>query len=110
MSTTSLHSIAYDVIEYCQSEFDIQNVYIVFSLNEDLDCWATCEQDFDTAFISYKIDVHPKQELRNFVASLVHEMVHVKQYVTNEWKDDGEEEALNLQYQITDKIWKEGVI
>jgi|TARA_R100000315_G_C5202408_1_gene119216 hypothetical protein len=109
-STPSLHSIAYDVIEYCQVEFDIQSVYVIFSLNEELDCWATCEEDPDTAFSSYRIEVHPKQDLRDFVASLVHEMVHVKQFVTDKWEGDGEEEALNLQYKITDKIWKEGVI
>ena len=33
MSTTSLHSIAYDVIEYCQVEFDIQSVYVVIATN-----------------------------------------------------------------------------
>tara|TARA_R110001592_G_scaffold158191_2_gene389284 strand:+ start:10291 stop:10623 length:333 start_codon:yes stop_codon:yes gene_type:complete len=110
MSTTSLHSIAYDVIEYCQVEFDIQSVYVVFSLNEDLDCWATCEEDFEMAFKSYQIEVHPDQKLREFVASLVHEMIHVKQYVTGKWEGDGEEEALKLEYEITDKIWKEGVV
>ena len=110
LSTTSLHSIAYDVIEFCQNEFDIPSVYINFSVNEDLDCWATCEEDPETIFTSYMIEVYPKQSIRDFVASLVHEMVHVKQFVTNEWEGDGEEEALNLQYEITDKIWRKGVI
>ena len=110
-STPSLHAIAYDVIEYCQKEFDLlPSIGINFSLNEELDCWASCEEDNTTIFPSYIIEVYPKQNLRDFVASLVHEMIHVKQFATNDWKDDGEEEALNLQYEITDKIWKEGVI
>jgi hypothetical protein len=37
-------------------------------------------------------------------------MVHVKQWEKNRWNGDGEAEAERLQYKLTDKMWKEGIL
>tara|TARA_Y100000310_G_C20415209_1_gene683974 strand:+ start:627 stop:758 length:132 start_codon:yes stop_codon:yes gene_type:complete len=36
--------------------------------------------------------------------TIMHEMVHVKQYIRNEWIGDGEAEAWNLQESMTEKF------
>ena len=58
----------------------------------------------------YVIEVALGQTLRDFIATVVHEMVHVKQWVTNRWWGDGEREARRLQYKLADKFWKEGLL
>ena len=58
----------------------------------------------------YDIEINFNQSLRDFVATIVHEMVHVKQYATGKWKGTGEREASNLQYKLTDKLWKENIL
>ena len=50
------------------------------------------------------------QDLRDYIATLVHELVHVKQWETNKWTGDGEKEAEKLQYKLTDKLWKNGIL
>ena len=70
-------------------------------------CWGTCEEGDD----SFNITIANDQEsVRDFVATITHEMVHVKQYVTGKWKGTGEREASNLQYKLTDKLWKENIL
>ena len=48
------------------------------------------------------------QYLRDFVATLMHELVHVLQWERDEWEDDGEKEAEDKQYELADEFWKEG--
>jgi len=42
--------------------------------------------------------------------TIVHEMIHVKQYVRNEWTGDGEQEAEKLEDELTDELWKENIL
>jgi len=37
-------------------------------------------------------------------------MVHVMQWETGKWSGEGEREANKLQYKLTDKLWKEGIL
>ena len=59
---------------------------------------------------SYRIMVAHYQSVRDFVATLVHELIHVKQWETGKWTGNGEKECERLQYKLTDKIWKKGIL
>lgn len=72
-----------------------------------IDCYGMCEQISES---HYKIWVCDNQCTRDFVATIVHELVHVVQWVTGKWKGHGEKEANNLQYLITDRLWRESYI
>ena len=45
------------------------------------------------------------QNLRDVVATICHEMVHVQQWVRDSWYGDGEPEAEERQYQLADDYW-----
>ena len=47
---------------------------------------------------NYVIDLATDQFLRDFLATLMHELVHVHQWERDEWEGDGEKEAENKQY------------
>jgi len=93
-----------------------------------------CRHEDDRLFL---IDVEKNQSLREFVTTVIHELVHVKQYVKREmvdfwdvktksrkirWKTSvygygtayarqpWEKEAFRLQEVYTDRVWNEGVI
>ena len=102
-------SQAYKIVEWCRKYFSIPDgVEITCKLNiyDDMDCWGFCEEDE----CKYRIVVSTNQSLRDFVATIVHEMVHVMQWETDTWDGDGEAEASHLQYSVTDKLWSEGVL
>ena len=71
-------------------------------------CAGYCEEGNTDR--SYVITIDNNQSLRDFVMTIVHEMVHVKQWVRNEWTGDGESEAWELQEKLTDELWKENII
>jgi hypothetical protein len=58
----------------------------------------------------YKIVVAVNQPLRQWVMTLVHELIHFKQYKEGCWTGDGEEEAWSLQEQLTDELWAEDIL
>ena len=100
--------IALKVVDWCLEEFEIY-AYIKLKLGDysDFKCWGQCSQGRKD---HYTIEIAKDQTLRDFVATVVHEMVHVKQWVTNKWLGDGEAEAEMLQYKLTDKLWKENLL
>jgi len=96
--------IAKAVVLFCLGEFRMRKMPFIDVKITSLDgYWGYCTG-------SQKIGVEKNQTIRNFVATIVHEMVHAKQYFTGEWRGTGEMEARQLQYKITDKIWKKGLI
>ena len=101
--------IALKVIDWCLEEFEIYaNINLEIGVYNDFKCWGQCyEGDSED---QYTIEVSKDQTLRDFVATVVHEMIHVKQSVTDEWQGDGEAEAEERQYKLTDKLWKEGIL
>ena len=97
------------VVSWCINHFnlDVHNTDINVELKVITDCYGTCIDNDDGG---YDITISINQSLRDFVATIVHEMVHVKQYITGEWQGEGEREASKLQYKLTDKLWKEGIL
>ena len=69
-------------------------------------CWGLCEQIGSR----YKITVSPNQTIRDFTATIMHELVHVKQWETGDWQGTGERECKKLEYKLADQAWSEGAI
>ena len=101
--------IALKVIDWCLEEFGIY-AYINLKLGDynDFKCWGQCYEGHGKHH--YTVEIAKNQTLRDFVATIVHEMVHVKQWETDIWKGEGEAEANSLQYKLTDKLWKENLL
>ena len=97
------------IVSWCMNHFnlDVHKTSINVLLWPVPDCMGTCVDNDEGG---YDIEINFNQSLRDFVATIVHEMVHVKQYVTGEWKGTGEREANKLQYKLTDKLWKENIL
>jgi len=87
----------------------IRNLDIFIKIKNLDDCTGYCQKLNDNAR-SFIIAVDNNQSLRDFVVTVIHEMVHVKQYVRNKWDGDGESEAWGLQDTLADEIWKENSI
>jgi hypothetical protein len=97
------------VVSWCINYFklDVHSTKIDVTLEEITDADGTCVDNDDGG---YDISISINLPLRDFVATIVHEMVHVKQYTTDKWRGSGEKEADKLQYKLTDKIWKENIL
>ena len=106
-----LRTITEAVITWCVKYFDLNKKdELLFSvkIHPRDNCWGYCEQG--SVDRSYKIYVADNQTIRNFVATLAHEMVHVKQWETGKWVGEGEREAARLQYLLADEIWRKGLV
>jgi len=106
-------NIAEKTIAWCIKRLEMSRIrtleiYVSIESVPD-DCYGYCENR-DKINRSFKIALTNKQNLRYFVMTLVHEMIHVKQYVRNSWFGDGEPEAYDLQEELTDEIWKENIL
>jgi hypothetical protein len=101
--------IARKVINWCLEEFELDaTVKIKIISYSELKCFGQCsEGNKDNHFL---IEVAKDQTLRDFVATVVHEMVHVKQWETGKCRGDGEAEAERLQYKLTDELWEENIL
>ena len=97
------------VVSWCINHFnlDVHATNINVELDVITDCFGTCVDNDEGG---YDITISINQSLRNFVATITHEMIHVKQYVTGEWQGDGEKECEELQYVLADKVWKEDIL
>ena len=101
--------IALKVIDWCLEEFGIYvNIKLKLGDYSKFKCWGQCYEGNNEHH--YTIEIAKDQTLRDFVATVVHEMIHVKQWVTDEWQGDGEAEAEERQYKLTDKLWKENIL
>ena len=78
--------IAQRVLDWCGDFFCLNgNVEVHLSLiksRKDIDCWGECTEGEGK---SYDIKVVHEQTLRDFVATITHEMVHVKQWESGVW-------------------------
>ncbi len=101
--------IALKVIDWCLEHFGIYaNIHLKIGEYSDFKCWGQCyEGDAENNYI---VEVAKDQTLRDFVATVVHEMVHVWQWETDDWDGDGEDEAEYWQYRLTNKLWKENIL
>ena len=75
-------------------------------------CWGSVVDSGGeiTSMTMFDMTIANNQSIRDFVATIVHEMVHINQYITGEWEGDGEKEAEDNQYVIADKVWQEGIV
>ena len=105
-----LHEFAEIAGQWLAKFFSLKDVKkVTIDIDRHLDCCGECGERDATEDATYEISVNPKQSLRDFIATIVHEFVHIKQWETGKWDGDGEAEAARLQYSITDRMWKEGV-
>jgi len=100
--------VALQTAEWFIDYFSLREVVINFRLAKCKDCWGYCIEGNKEH--SYNIRIATDQILRDFVATIIHEMVHVMQWETGMWNGSGEREANRLQYKLTDKLWQEGII
>ena len=101
-------SIATRVVETCSERWDLYsrvNIHIVEK--SDIQCKGCCRRDSENEF---SIWVARDQTIRDFVATVAHEMVHVRQWTRNHWHGDGEAEADEIQFMIADLMWESGKI
>ena len=100
-------------ITWCRGCFNIRDDCIItYKLKHSPteDSWAICDRIDDSTF---EIVVHPIMCMRDTVATVIHEMLHVKQWVNESHRDntdDGEAEAENLQYKLADLMWSLGIL
>ena len=111
--SASMHekTIAQKTIKWCINRLGlsrIRNLNILMEISTLKDCWGTCEEGNKDR--SYIITIDSGQSIRNYVMTIVHEMIHVKQYVRNEWTGDGEKEAEKLEEKLADELWKENIL
>tara|TARA_Y100001963_G_scaffold127070_1_gene180134 strand:+ start:308 stop:667 length:360 start_codon:yes stop_codon:yes gene_type:complete len=97
------------VAKWCVKRFNLEGITINISIERDVDCWGEC--GVGTEGNQYDIMVCSNQPLRDFVATIVHEMIHVAQWEKNEWYEtDGEKECEDLQYKLTDELWRKNIL
>ena len=127
--------IVYKVIEWTIKRLKLARmsslyIYVVLKKLRGVD--GECSMEDDTRRI-FTIEIHKNLKLRQLIMTLIHEMVHVKQFARNEmddfpingrqrWKsktlpksinyDDmpWEKEATRLQEKLTDEFWREDQI
>ena len=108
--------VAESAIQWFFTKFDLHNPSYLIRLNltkyEDLQCWGESFQVDDIVYErrEYVISISTDQNFRDFVATLMHELVHVQQWELDDWEGDGEKEAESRQYELADEFWKEGLI
>ena len=105
-----LQAVGYKVIDWCSDYWDVHPEVLFYPVSHSQIkcCGQSYEHDWHIG--TYVIEVSIDQSLRDFVATIVHEMVHVKQWTTGKWRGDGEREAYRLQYKLTDRLWKDDIL
>ena len=99
-----------DAIEWFVGKYDFDdgcNFTVNLKTYESMDCYGETQQFMKN---KYEINLATDQGLRDFLATLMHELVHVHQWERGDWEDDGEQEAEDKQYKLADEFWKEGLI
>ena len=111
--------MVYKVVLWCMKKFDMYHEAIridarIKKLKDDAgyceEKWEPVVNDEGHISAKYQITVAQNQMLRDFVMTIVHEMIHVRQYVSGRWHGDGEAEAWALQESYTDELWRENII
>ena len=107
-----MDAVLLKAVEWCRSHFAIGSsvgirIRITAASHKDHhhQCGSCTWNDDDEV---YDIAVTAGQSLRDAVATIAHEMVHVMQWETwpeERWDDDGEAEAEALQYELADALW-----
>ena len=76
---------------------------------KQMGCYGLCyEWDVEGSNVDYVIDVAIDQSVRDMLATVFHECVHLWQWERGTWKGEGEHEAEQLQYELADEYWRCG--
>ena len=113
--TNPKENITHDAIRWflcrygMESDQENSDKKIQVSLTEykDIKCWGECVEG---KLYDYEIKLATDQCLRDYLATVMHEMVHVRQWERYRWTGDGEKEAEELQYKLADDFWTCGII
>jgi len=92
-----------DVVRYCCHRYEMEGLSITVKMEETANC---CGESWQKTATEYGMRICANQNLRDVVATICHEMVHVVQWVENEWQGDGELEATARQYDLADDYWQ----
>ena len=95
-----------DVDDY---EGDHENITITTNARQykDIECYGQC-YEWDQGGVDYVIDIAVDQSVRDMLATIFHECVHLWQWERGTWKGEGEREATQLQYELADEYWRCG--
>ena len=91
-----------------KGDFERVNVRINAWQYKDLKCYGQCYEWEHSDQMDYVIDVAIDQSIRDTLATIFHECVHLWQWERGHWKGEGEREANELQYELADEYWKSG--
>ena len=109
-TATIKEELAWRVAIHLQIEHRLHcKIEIHLSTSAQLGCWGMAWQHEDKDN-PYCISVAEDQSLRDFVATIAHELIHVKQWLRGGYVGDGEAEAESEQYEMADAMWMEGVV
>ncbi len=102
-------NIARDVIEWCFEEGVVCrggiDIHVELCKHKTYECWGSIgESDWCWSMTSWEMTVATDQSPRDFVATIMHEMIHVNQAITNTSEGDAEEECEQRQYELADRI------
>ena len=96
------YHIIEDVVRYCCHTMQLEGLEISVKLEENSNC---CGESWQKTANKYGMRIRTKQSLRDIVATICHEMVHVQQWTNDKWQGDGEKEAEAKQYNLADEYW-----
>ena len=89
-------------------EFENINIRLNAWQYKDLKCYGQCYEWDHSDKIDYVIDIAIDQSIRDTLATIFHECVHLWQWERGHWKGEGEREAKDLQYELADEYWRCG--
>jgi len=75
---------------------------------KDIECYGQCYEWDHSDDVDYVIDIAVDQPIRDMLATVFHECVHLWQWERGSWKGEGEREASQLQYELADEYWRCG--
>ena len=94
------------------NDFDGDHENITITTNawqyKDLKCYGQCYEWEHSDAVDYVIDIAMDQSVRDMLATVFHECVHLWQWERGTWKGEGEHEAEELQYELADEYWRCG--
>jgi len=92
-------------IDWCKKTMQIpEDVQVNFKIRKNLSAWGRCSQE---TLNKYSIEICSDQDKRDFVATVAHEMIHVRQWYYDDYEGDGEDEAWANQYIFGDAFLEE---
>ena len=99
--------VARKLIDWCLDYYGIRaKIRLRLTTADRLNAFGRC----DALEKEYVVRVAKDQKLKDFLATVAHEMVHVKQWETGEWEGDGEEEAEDIQYLLVEMFLQDWFI